>query len=403
MDTLQKLALSAEASCFESDGHTKHTSEAKSAFGRTQTQLRQRFGQPSTLSFNADGHDIPIHLSPVSGGRVVPLLKAMLTTACERNCFYCPFQTGRNYQRITFRPEELALIYMKAFTQGYVDGLFLSTGVFSGGSHTQDKLIETAAMLRTKLGYRGYLHLKIMPGAEFDQVYQAMQYADRVSTNLEAPNPSRLCSLAPQKDFDDELLQPLLWVEQIRNSKSSHLGWNGRWPSTTTQFVVGPAGESDLELLSTVAGLNKATGLRRAYFEAFNPIPDTPLEDHPEEDERRQLRLYQASYLLRDYGFEVEDFCFSANGRLMLDKDPKVNIADQLYAQSPVEVNKAPRATLLRIPGIGPRSASAIVKARNNSSISELNQLSKLGILTERVAPYITLQGQRPHHQLRLF
>lgn len=242
-----------------------------------------------------------------------------------------------------------------------------------------------------------------MPGAEYDQVYRAMQLADRVSTNLEAPNPSRLASLAPQKEFDQELLQPLKWIEKIRRTEPPHLGWQGRWPSSTTQFVVGAAGEKDLELLATVAALNRDVGIKRAYFEAFNPIPGTPFENYPQEDPTRQHRLYQASFLLRDYGYDLEELPFNASGELPLHKDPKSILADHLYVESPVEINDAAREVLLRIPGIGPRSASAVLHARRKTNLSDIGQLRRLGILAERAAPYITLAGQRPARQLKLF
>ena len=402
MDPLYKLALSAHASSFESDGQVQASSDGQC--GYTPAQIRQRYGSGSSnLKVEADGHKIPIHLAAVPGGRRFPLLKAMLTTACERNCFYCPFRAGRNYKRVSFQAGELAHTFHAAHKKGLVDGLFLSTGIFAGGTQTQDRLIETAELLRQKLAYRGYLHLKIMPGAEYDQVYRAMQLADRVSTNLEAPNPSRLASLAPQKEFDQELLQPLKWIEKIRRTEPPHLGWRGRWPSSTTQFVVGAAGEKDLELLATVAALNRDVGIKRAYFEAFNPIPGTPFENYPQEDPTRQHRLYQASFLLRDYGYNLEELPFNASGELPLHKDPKSILADHLYVESPVEMNNAARDVLLRIPGIGPRSASAVLHARRKTNLSDIGQLRRLGVLAERAAPYITLAGQRPARQLKLF
>ncbi len=402
MDPLHKLALSAHASSFESDGHIQSSSDGQC--GYTPAQIRQKYGRASSnLKVEADGHKIPIHLAAVPGGRRFPLLKAMLTTACERNCFYCPFRAGRNYKRVSFQADELARTFYAAHEKGLVDGLFLSTGIFAGGTRSQDKLIDTAEILRLKLHYSGYLHLKIMPGAEYDQVYRAMQLADRVSTNLEAPNPARLTSLAPQKEFDRELLQPLEWIERIRTTEPPHLGWRGRWPSSTTQFVVGAAGETDLELLATVAALNREVGIKRAYFEAFNPIPGTPFENYPKENPTRQHRLYQASFLLRDYEYDLEELPFTTSGELPLHKDPKSLLADHLYVESPVEINYAAREVLLRIPGIGLRSASAVLHARRRKNLSDIGQLRRLGVIAERAAPYITLAGQRPARQLDLF
>ncbi len=191
------------------------------------------------------------------------------------------------------------------------EGVFLSSGIAGGGVRTQDKLLATAEILRKKYQYRGYLHLKIMPGAEKDQVYRAMQLADRVSVNLEAPSTERLAKLAPHKNFFEELLQPLKWVEEIRRTVPAYKFWNGRWPSTVTQFVAGGSDESDLELLTITNWLNKNVRLKRAYFSAFLPIRDTPLENKAAVDPMREHRLYQASFLLRDYGFDLEDLPFT--------------------------------------------------------------------------------------------
>jgi predicted DNA-binding helix-hairpin-helix protein len=405
MDPLQKLAwVSAEAR-FEADDEPWVAKPSRRRFGYTAKQIRERFGQPrSEPNIPVKGHRIPIFLASGGGGRRVPLLKAMLTTACERNCNYCSFRAHRNYRRVTFKPDELARTFFEAYRNGWVDGLFLSTGVFAGGIHTQDKLLDTAAILREKFDYRGYLHLKIMPGAEHEQVRRSMYLANRISANLEAPNQSRLTCLAPQKDFDNELLRTLRWAQQIRSSETYiPTPWAIHWASTTTQFVVGPAGESDLELLNTVSALFSHLKLRRVYFEAFNPIVDTPFESLPPERPLRQHRLYQASYLLRDYGFELEDLPFQSNGQLPEEHDPKQAYADLNFKETPLEINLAPRERLLRIPGIGLQSADAIIRARQQHCLREFGQLRQHGILTERCAPYILLDGKRPTYQKSLF
>jgi predicted DNA-binding helix-hairpin-helix protein len=264
-------------------------------------------------------------------------------------------------------------------------------------------LTDTAIILRRRHGYSGYLHLKIMPGAQQEHVVQAMLLADRVSINLEAPNAPCLARMAPWKKFDEELMQPLRWMEAIRRSSEPHRATHGRWASSTTQFVVGPAGESDLELLSITTRLHRSLGLSRAYFEAFNPVPDTPLESHPPESPLRQHRLYQASFLLRDYGFDLEDLPFSADGRLPLDADPKLAYARAALRGAPVEINQAAREQLLRVPGIGPRSADEILRLRSLSPLQSLGVLRRLGVLAERAAPYITLAGRQPPQQFKLW
>jgi predicted DNA-binding helix-hairpin-helix protein len=278
--------------------------------------------------------------------------------------------------------------------------MFLSSGVISGGMRTQDQILATAEILRRKYQFKGYLHLKIMPGAEKAQVEQAMLLADRVSINLEAPNDARLQKLAPKKQFLNELMQPLRWVEEIRQTQTPYRAWKGTWPSSVTQFVVGAVGDTDVEILSTTENLHRHAGLARAYFSAFNPIEDTPLENHAPTPQIRQNRLYQASYLLRDYGFTLEDLPFEGKGDLPLDKDPKTAWAKAHLTHHPVEINRASRAELLRIPGIGPKSANVILAARRQHCLNDLSMLGKLGILSKKAAPYILLDGKRPERQL---
>jgi predicted DNA-binding helix-hairpin-helix protein len=296
----------------------------------------------------------------------------------------------------------MAQTFMNMYRAGLVEGLFLSSGIIKGGVATQDKLIETADILRHKLGFHGYVHLKIMPGSERDQVLRSMQLASRVSVNLEGPNTRRLQQLAPKKVFLEELLQPLKWVEEIRQIQRPNQTWNGRWPSSTTQFVVGAVGESDLELLTTSSHLYQQAGLSRTYFMAFNPVPGTPLENNPAENPWRQHRLYQASFLLRDYGFDLEDLPFDQDGHLPLVNDPKLAWALANLVQSPVEVNRADKEDLLRVPGIGPKGVHSILAARRHRKLRELQDLKALGVNPTRPAPYILLDGQRPPYQPRL-
>jgi predicted DNA-binding helix-hairpin-helix protein len=364
----------------------------------------KRIAEPRPVCFTPRQKDaVFVHPAQLPNGRTVKLLKTLLTSACERDCFYCPFRAGRNFRRATFKPAEYANVFMELNRRGIADGTFLSSGIAGGGVRTQDSLLDTAEILRNKLGFRGYLHLKIMPGAERAQVERAMQLADRVSVNLEAPNTERLARLAPHKLFLDELLQPLKWVQDIRKNQPAYKGWGARWPSTTTQFVVGGADESDLEILTTTAWLNKNVGLKRAYFSAFRPITDTPLENKSATDPVREHRLYQASFLLRDYGFDLEDLPFVDNGFLPLSTDPKHAWADLNLANQPIEINRAERRDLLRIPGIGLQGAEAILQARRSKTIRDLSSLRALGIASERAAPYILLNGKRSAHQTSLF
>ncbi len=339
----------------------------------------------------------------VAGSKTIPLLKTMLTTACERDCYYCPFRAGRNYRRTTIKPAEMAKTVSDMHRAGMVDGLFLSSGIIKGGVRTQDKLLETAEILRNEHQFKGYVHLKIMPGAEQAQVKRAMQLADRLSVNLEAPNEKRLLALAPKKEFFEELLRPLQWIEQIRREQTGQKGWNGRWPSSVTQFVVGGVGESDLELLQTAEYLYRELRLRRAYFSAFRPLVDTPMEHLPAENPMRQHRLYQASFLFRDYGFDFEEMPFDETGNLPLDKDPKMAWANEELLHNPIEVNRASREELLRVPGVGMKGAQVIVQERRHNKLRDLQDLRAIGVQTKRMKPFVLVDGKRPSHQLKLF
>lgn len=335
-----------------------------------------------------------------AGSRKMPVLKAMSTTACERDCFYCPFRAGRSsMKRVKFTPDEMASGFMALYRAGAVEGLFLSSGIVRGGVTSQDAILDTGAILRQKHGFRGYMHLKLMPGAQRDQVREAMRLATRVSINLEAPNAARLERIAPGKLFEQELVTPLRWVDEMRQDPDSRLR-----ASSTTELVVGPAGESDLELLSVTDVLYRQLHLSRVYYSAFRPLVETPLADVPATDPQRQLRLYQASFLLRDYGFELEELPFAGQGDLPRAVDPKRAWADQSLAHQPVEINYAARAELLRVPGIGPQGADRILKARARGRLRTLDDLRAIGIRgVKRVAPYVLLDGRRPLDQPRLF
>jgi predicted DNA-binding helix-hairpin-helix protein len=407
MDTLSKLAFLGRQMLLEpaEEVESAHRSGgAPATCGHTPAELSRIFGgdprRESVSLSETKKNSLGIHEAIMPGGKRIKLLKTLLTSACERNCYYCPFRAGRDFRRATFKPEEMARAFAELKQRGIAEGLFLSSGIVGGGVRTQDRLIDTAAILRRKLDYRGYLHLKLMPGSERDQVLEAMTLADRVSVNLEAPNPDRLSRLAPKKIFLAELLQPLKWAAEIR--KTMPPPYRGRWPSLVTQFVVGAAGESDVELLQTTAYLTATLGLGRVYFSAFHPVHDTPLENVPPENPWREHRLYQASFLLRDYGFQFEDLPFTADGRLPLDVDPKLGWARLNLRESPVEVNRAGREELLKVPGIGPRGADAILAARRVRALREVKQLRQLGIAADRAAPFIVLDGRRPATQLAL-
>ena len=375
--------------------------------GQAQYDLCESQGKPLPLAdTGAPSSRVPNVSNSVAtvagaGGRRVPLLRILQTSACEKNCYYCPFRAGRRMRRATLTPDDLAAAFGQMIQKRLVEGLFLSSGII-GTVRTMDRMLETVELVRHKVGWRGYVHLKILPNAEEAQIERAAQLADRLSVNLEAPNEQRLAKLAPKKDFEHGLVEPLerAWaiVRQLRNA-----GQQVASAGATTQYVVGPAGESDQELLATSQRLYRQVGLRRAYYSAFSPVSDTPLESEQATAPLREHRLYQADFLLRQYGFNTDELPFDPAGNLSLEQNPKAAWAAAHPEYFPLEINHTTQAALLRVPGIGPRGAAAIMQARRNGTLRTLDDLRKLGVRTEQVAPYVLLNGRAPAHQLRLF
>ncbi len=346
-----------------------------------------------------DCRNVVVYRAQMPNGRRIRLLKTLLSSACENDCAYCPFRSGRDFQRASLQPEDFTRLVNNLYQAGIIDGVFVSSGIIGGSIRTQDRLLACAEILRHKYHFQGYLHLKIMPGAEFDQVKRGMQLADRVSVNLEAPNPMRLLKLTSRKNFLQGLWQPLEWIEKIRCSQPAQQGWKGRWPSSSTQFVLGSAGESDQEVLQVTQSLYKQLKLQRAYFCAFTPLKDTPLENQPPTSYKREQRLYQASFLLRDYHFSAEELFYAPDGNLPLEHDPKSAWAEQHLLHHPLEINNAQIEELLRVPGIGPLSAKKIVQVRRDQTIKEISLLSKLGIQVKRAEKFILINGRQPAFQ----
>jgi predicted DNA-binding helix-hairpin-helix protein len=379
-DTMTKLAQMGDATIFEPAGD------------QPQQERRPAAYQSRSLA------ECITNVSTPKGK--LPILKAMVTTACERNCYYCPFRAGRSkMKRLTFTPDELASGLDSLQRAGQVQGMFLSSGIIKGSVTTQDKIIDTAEIVRKRYGYQGYLHLKVMPGIEYGQLYRLMQLANRVSVNLEGPTQERLNALAPKKDFQRELLSMLQLAEQIRREHPHQ-----KLAGTVTQFVVGAVGDTDQELLSLSSRLYRQYGLTRAYYSGFSPVIQTPFENLPPTDPLREHRLYQASFLLRDYGWRVEDLPFLSDGNMKLGMDPKRAWAERYLREEPVDIMKASREQLLRVPGIGPKGAAAIMQARRQGRLTELVHLRQLNIRApEQAAPYILLDGRRPAMQMQMF
>lgn len=344
-----------------------------------------------------------LYVQRVAAGRSqkVPLLKTVLTSVCSRNCHYCAFHSQRDFERHSLTPDQLARAFMGAYQAGIVRGLFLSSGIPGRGSKIQDDLLAAAELLRRKYHYSGYLHLKLMPGAEYDQVAAAVRLANRVSINLEAPTERSLASLAPGKSLNRELLMPLQWVHEMRIKQDPNAPAGDVFPSSTTQFVAGGY-ERDDELLDLSQTLYRLHHLKRIYYSRFKPVTGTPMENHPSASPLHIFRLYQASFLLRDYGYDPKDFEYE-DGYLPQNQDPKLSWAEKHYRHQPLEITKADYQHLIRVPGIGPRSARWILDHRSELSPQRTAQLKHAGVQLKRAEPFIELKGRRLSTQLPLW
>ena len=341
------------------------------------------------------------HLRPLPGMRM-SLLRILMTNACSFNCHYCPMRRDRNMPRTLLKPEELVRIFLGARARGWCEGLFVTTGIPGRPVKVMDDLITALELLRERHRFGGYIHVKLVPGAEPAQIERLTQLASRVSVNLEAPCGASLASIAPDKSFgttvaDLERVRRQLLLERAERAhgKPGDSLHPGGVAGMTMQFVVGATADSDRSILNTVDRLTTGGGIHHAHFSAFRPIENTPLEDAPAAPALREHRLYQADHLLRRYGFAMDEVVFEPTGNLPLAVDPKSAWAIAHPERFPVEVCTAAPEELLRVPGIGPTSVRRILAERPRTAFRSLADLRKLGVVTNRAAGFITLGGRR--------
>jgi predicted DNA-binding helix-hairpin-helix protein len=336
------------------------------------------------------------------------LMRVMQTNACSLSCGYCPTFCGGKVKRTALQPEEIARTFMDAHRAGLAHGLFLTSGVPGRAVRATDRMLATLDVLRRREQFSGYVHIKLLPGAEPAQVDAAARLANRISVNLEGPTDGHVRRLARDKDFSGDLLPKLMYAGQLFRDARRETQTGIRRGSTTTQFVVGAAGERDREILDVVSRLERDQLLHHAHFSAFQPVVGTPLEGLPATPARRELRLYQADHLLRDYGFRFDELAFEADGNLPLDHDPKTAWALAHPELFPLEITRAPVELLVRVPGIGPQAVRRLVAARRTAVLRFAADLRRLGVDVARAAWFLALRGRRlatapPAAQLRLF
>ena len=394
MDLDRKLAILADAAKYDASCASSGTKKRDSRGGR---------GIGST-----EGAGICHSYAP--DGRCISLLKILLTNYCVYDCLYCVNRVSSNVERARFQIDEVVQLTLDFYRRNCIEGLFLSSGIIRSPDYTMERVVEVARVLREEHDFRGYIHLKTIPEASPDLLARAGRYADRLSINVELPTVEGLQVLAPEKDgqairrsmarlrihIDDAkgeakpqpaTSQPLIKPKRARAPQFAPAG-------QSTQMIVGADASDDRSILATSASLYGAYRMRRVYYSAFSPIPDAsrtlPLTQPPLV---REHRLYQADWLMRFYGYAHDEIVGRGTGMLALHIDPKLAWALAHREQFPVDLNRAPREMLLRVPGLGVRSVDRLLQARRVRRL-RADDLERLNVPLKKVLPFVTLPGQ---------
>ena len=403
MDTLRKLAILADAAKYDascaSSGAGKRNSVKSGGIGSTE-------GAGICHSYTPDG-------------RCVSLLKILLTNFCIYDCAYCVNRVSSNVQRARFSVDEVVALTMDFYKRNYIEGLFLSSGIIRNADYTMERMVEVARVLRQEHRFAGYIHLKTIPEASPELLAAAGRYADRLSINIELPTEDGLASYAPEKSMPSirGAMGELSWrieeakearkatatlpladpVPRTRKPRAPHFAPAGQ----STQMIVGADGASDLQILGAADNLYGNYHMRRVYYSAFSPIPDAskalPLQAPPL---AREHRLYQADWLLRFYGYGVEEITDTTQGGMLdLDIDPKMAWAIRHPERFPVDVNTAPKELLLRIPGLGVRNVKRVLMARRHGRL-RVADVARLRAPMSKLLPFVQLADHHPRKQL---
>ena len=341
-------------------------------------------------------------------GRCVSLLKILLTNACIFDCAYCINRLSSNVPRARFTVDEVVQLTLDFYARNYIEGLFLSSGIVKNADHTMRELVEVARRLRVEHDFRGYIHLKTIPDAAAELLSEAGRYADRLSVNVELPSRESLQKLAPEKNEQTirfamgRLRTHIDETKDARRARAaSSLSPKAATPAfvatgQSTQLIVGADDASDRHIMNLSARLYASYRLSRVYYSAFSPIPDAskrlPLAAPPLQ---RESRLYQSDWLLRHYGFTVDELLPPEKPQLALEIDPKFAWALAHPEFFPLDVNRASREALLRVPGFGRRTVDRIVRARRVRAIRR-GDLKLLGVPPRKALPFIVLPDHRP-------
>ncbi|MGP1395563.1 MAG: putative DNA modification/repair radical SAM protein [Inquilinaceae bacterium] len=381
MTLIQKLEILADAA--------KYDASCASSGGAKRDSLTSR-GIGST-----NGAGICHSYAP--DGRCISLLKILLTNFCTYDCLYCVNRLSSNVRRARFTVEEVVELTLDFYRRNYIEGLFLSSGIIRSPDYTMEQLVEVARRLRDDHAFGGYIHLKTIPDADPDLMTQAGRYADRLSINIELPSEGGLKALAPEKDARAVRRTMGRMRLKIEEAKVDRTAPRFAPAGQSTQMIVGADGADDRAILDTSVQLYGAYRLRRVYYSAFSPIPDSsrhlPLKPPPL---MREHRLYQADWLLRFYGFSLNEIMSGTEGdHLPLDIDPKLAWALRHRDHFPLDVNTGDREMLLRVPGLGTRSVDRILRIRRHQKL-RLEDLRRLGLPLRSLLPFVIAADHRP-------
>jgi putative DNA modification/repair radical SAM protein len=331
-------------------------------------------------------------------GRCVSLLKILLTNHCIFDCAYCVSRRSNDVQRAAFTVDEVVNLTMHFYRRNYIEGLFLSSGIFKNPDHTMERLVRVAKKLRTEHGFNGYIHLKSIPGASDELMQEAGLYADRLSVNVELPTELSLKKLAPEKSTA-EIIKPMTFIRKAIEENRNALQVFRKAPQfvpagQSTQMIIGASPETDWQIMQQAEGLYQGFGLKRVYYSAYVPVLDDGRLPglHTLPPVQRENRLYQTDWLLRFYGFKAGEILDERHPNLETDIDPKLSWALRNLQLFPVDVNAADYAMILRIPGLGVKSAKKIVAGRRFGRLS-LEHLRQFGVALNRAKFFLVCEG----------
>ena len=325
-----------------------------------------------------------------NGGKST-LFKTLMSNSCSNDCRYCPLREQMDIRRCSLMPEETARVFLDYYSQKKVFGLFLSSGVLYTPDRTMDRLNSVARILRQKHKFKGYIHLKIIPGASNTAIEDALSLASAVSLNIETPGQKNLEKLSNKKRYIQDIIEPIKLISRLT-------GRDARYERVrqTTQFIVGAAGEKDNEIVKYMYGLYDRLKMHRVYFSAYQRglgddslSHEQPIHKNPTDILMREHRLYQVDFLLRKYGFNESDIIFDNNGNLSLTTDPKETWAINHPEVFPVNINNASRQSLLQVPGLGPVTVKRILERRRQGRISDIRDIGRPGIRLNKAREYL--------------